>query len=164
MVSELLAAHDGQDVLPHVREFLDKVGPDPDVEQAAQALSEDDAWRLYHSDIVWDMSGANVGGTTLGGVQRGPRELAQWWWTFAAVWASYEYRMQGKPEDLGEWVLTKGDVIATARNGQAVQMPVWQLWTVGEGRVTEMRAFVSETAARAAAGPEAGAGPQAAGS
>ena len=161
VVSELLAPHDGQDVLPHVREFLDKVGPDPDTEYAAQVLSEDEVWRLYSPDVVWDMTGANVGGTSIGDVQRGPRELAQWWRTFAAVWASYEYRMQGQPEDLGDWVLTKGDVIATARNGQAVQMPVWQLWASGEGKVTAMRAFVSEQAARASAGPETATGPQA---
>jgi hypothetical protein len=55
-------------------------------------------------------------------------------------------------QDLGDWVLTKGDVVATARNGQTVEMPVSQLRKLADGHVTVMRGFLTEADARAAAG------------
>jgi ketosteroid isomerase-like protein len=151
VVSDLLAAHDGQDVLPRIEHALNEAGAQPAIDQAAEALEKDPGWRLYHPEIEWDMTRSGLGETGLGGVHRGYAELFEWWSNFARVWGSYVYHVRDR-QDLGEWVLTKGDVVATARNGQAVEMPVWQLWAVGDGRVTVMRAFITEADARDAVG------------
>ncbi|MGO8906813.1 MAG: nuclear transport factor 2 family protein [Solirubrobacteraceae bacterium] len=154
VVGELLAVHDGKSVLPSIEETLKSLSPEPSTEaagteaartEAARVLGEDDAWKLCSPEIVWDMTP-----TGLGVVAHGASELFQWWSTWIAAWSSYEYSVKDT-QDLGEWVLTKGDVVVTARNGQAVEMPVWQLWKVADGRVTVMRGFLTEADARAAA-------------
>jgi hypothetical protein len=147
-VGKLLAVHDGKDVLPAIQKALDSLGPDPQPEAAIRVLEEDEAWRHCSPEIVWDMTP-----TGLGLVAHGARELCQWWSTWVAAFTKYIYRSnENDYQDLGDWVLTKGDVVATARNGQAVEMPVWQLWKVADGRVTVMRGFLKEADARRAAG------------
>jgi len=159
VVGQLLAVHDGEDVLPQIEKTLSSLGPEPQTEEArteaaVRALGEDEAWGLCSPTIVWDMTR-----TGLGQVAHGASELCQWWSTWIVAWSQYEYSMSKEDtRDLGEWVLTKGQVVATARNGQAVEMPVWQLWKVTNGRVTVMRGFLTEADARAAADAGAAAG------
>jgi ketosteroid isomerase-like protein len=145
VVGRLLAADDGENVLPRIEETLQRVGPDPQQQTAIKVLAEDEVWRLCSPEIVWDMSA-----TGLGSVAHGARELCQWWSAWVPAWTRYVYRVD-ESRDLDEWVLTKGEVVATARNGQAVEMPVWQLWKVADGHVTVMRAFLTEADALAAA-------------
>jgi hypothetical protein len=144
----MLAVYRGKDALPPIKKALDSLGPDPPSEAAIKVLEDDEAWRFCSPEIVWDMTP-----TGLGLVAHGARELCQWWSTWAAAWTDYTYSTsENDYQDLGNWVLTKGDVVATARNGQAVEMPVWQLWKVDDGRVTVMRGFLTEADARRAAG------------
>lgn len=151
VVGQLLEVYEGKDVLPHIEETLKKsLGPEPQTEEtrteaAVRALGEDDAWRFCSPEIEWDMTP-----TGLGVVANGAGELCQWWSTWIAAWSKYVYKVS-KTQTLGEWVLTMGQVVATARNGQAVEMPVWQLWKVADGRVTVMRLFLTEADAHAAA-------------
>jgi len=49
-----------------------------------------------------------------------------------------------KYRDLGGWVLTPVDVRAVGRGGIPLQMQAFQIWQVQNGKVTVMRAFVSE--------------------
>jgi hypothetical protein len=153
VVGKMLAVHDRKDVLPSIGKALAAFkGLRPhartDADVAEKALGKDRAWRLCSPEIVWDMSA-----TGLGPAAHGAGEMCEWWSTWVAAWSKYVYSVDEKDrKDLGEWVLTKGDVVATARNGQSVEMPVWQLWKVADGRVTVMRAFLTEGAARAAAG------------
>jgi hypothetical protein len=148
VVGKLLAVYDGKDVLPQIEKALTSLGPDPQTEAAISVLEQDDAWQLCSPEIEWDMTP-----TGLGLVAHGARELFQWWSTWVAAWTKYIYSVnEDDCHDLGDWVLTKGDVVATARNGQAVEMPVWQLWKVADGRVTVMRGFLTEADARASAG------------
>jgi hypothetical protein len=147
VVGELLAVHHGKNVLPHIEETLNSLGPEPRTDAVVSALEKDPAWGLCSPEIVWDMTP-----TGLGVVAHGASELCQWWSTWIAAWSSYVYTVsEDDTRDLGEWVLTMGQVVATARNGQAVEMPVWQLWKVGDKRVTVMRGFLTEADARAAA-------------
>jgi len=149
----MLAVHDGEDVLAPIEKALEafkRLGPDSqtDADVAENVLGQDDAWGLCSPGIVWDMSA-----TGLGPAAFGARALCQWWTAWVGAWTSYVYSVNEKDyQDLGEWVLTKGDVVATARNGQAVEMPVWQLWKVADGHVTVMRAFLTKADARKAAG------------
>jgi hypothetical protein len=156
VVAKMLAVHDDKDVLPSIGKALEAFkGLRPhsrtDANVAAKALGKDRGWRLCSPEIVWDMSA-----TGLGPAAHGAGELCQWWTTWVTAWSKYVYRVDEKnQQELGEWVLTKGDVVATARNGQSVELPVWQLWKVADGRVTVMRAFLTESDARAAAGVRA---------
>jgi hypothetical protein len=153
LVGKMLAVHDGEDVLPSIRKALKafkglRPHAQTDADVAEKVLGKDNGWRLCSPEIVWDMSP-----TGLGPVAIGARALCQWWMAWVPAWTKYEYSMNEKDRrDLGEWVLTRGDVVATARNGQSVEMPVWQLWKVADGRVTVMRGFLTKNDARAAAG------------
>jgi ketosteroid isomerase-like protein len=54
--------------------------------------------------------------------------------------------------DLGEWVLTVIDVRARGRGGIPVEMRVFELYRVRDGKVAVFRAYLSEHAALEAAG------------
>jgi ketosteroid isomerase-like protein len=61
------------------------------------------------------------------------------------VFRVVEYR------DLGGWVVVPTDVWARGRDGIPVEMRVFQIFRVREGKVAVMRAFLSEEEALAAA-------------
>src|SRR5262249_28859081 len=124
VVRTLLGAHDGENVVPHIEAALERLGSDSGKEAAIEALERAKGWRLCSPEVEWDMSA-----TGLGAVAHGASELCQWWSAWVPAWSRYVYSMD-ESRDLGEWILTKGDVVATARNGQSVEMPVWQLWKV----------------------------------
>ena len=146
VVRQHLAPHEGEDLLPVIKELLERFGPDPQPDAVlAGPLAGDPGWRLTHPDIEWDMSA-----TQMGGVVRGARELAVWWAVWVAVWSSHVYRMR-EYRDVGDWVLTVADVHATAR-GYSVEPQIFQVWQVKDGKVSLMRAFLSEADALKAVG------------
>lgn len=147
VVRNLLSAHEGEDVLPAVRDSLERFGPDPQVDSATAVLADDPGWKYYDPEIEWDMSNA----TGIETRARGLRELAVWWSLWVAAFTRHEYS-NVRYEDLGGWVLTVADVDARARdNSEVEKMPAVQMWRVEGGKVTVMRAFRSEEEARAAA-------------
>jgi hypothetical protein len=146
VVKELLGAHEDRNVLEAIHETMSKVDEgDAGRDAMIAALKADQGWRHYSPDVVWDMSE-----TGLGAPVHGVPGLFEWFRDWAARFSDYKYTVApGDYEDLqGGRVLTKGVVEATAHNGQTVSMPVWQTWTVAEGEVTGMKAFLSEKAAR----------------
>ena len=145
VVRQHLSPHEGEDLLPVVRELLERFGPDPQPDAVLESLAEDPGWRLTHPDIEWDLSA-----TGMGSVARGTRELALWWAVWTAVWSSHVYRMR-EYRDLGDWVLTVADVHATAR-GYSVEPQIFQVWQVKDGKVIVMRAFLSKADALKAVG------------
>jgi ketosteroid isomerase-like protein len=148
IVRHFNAPYDGENVLPRIREALDRYGPDPDRARVLAVWADDPAWRFAHPDLEWDTSATGFG--TAG---RGPREVALFWADWVEGWTRYLYRVQGY-RDLGEWVLTVSDVQATARDGLELNMQSVQLWQVREGKVAVMRAFLTEAEALEVVGLE----------
>jgi hypothetical protein len=145
IVRSLLAAHEGEDVLPAVRDSLQRLGPDPQPDAAAAVLADDPGWKYYHRDIEWDTSGVSGVATKANGL----RELAVWWSLWVAAFSRHEYK-NVTYQELGDWVMTVADVDAQSCEVD-VRRPAVQLWRVSNGKVTVMRAFESEDDARAAA-------------
>ena len=134
--------YDGRDMAAVVREFLTGAGPaDPESLAAAvkREVATNPVWRHLDVDIVWDLSAAGAVGST----HRGFDEVARYWVEWAGVWEAYTYRVR-EYRDLGERVLTVADVEGRAHNGLEVGMTVFQLWEVRDGKITSMRAFLSE--------------------
>jgi len=138
--------HEGQDVIPLLRELLEQYGPDRDPDQILAVWAEDPAWRHAHPEIEWDTSG--VGG--LGATPKGPSAISDWWADWTEAWKTYAYR-NVVYRDLGEWVLTESDVEATGPDGIEVKMRVFQIWKVRDDRVIAVRVFLDEAEALAAA-------------
>jgi ketosteroid isomerase-like protein len=145
VVREHLVPHEGEDVLPVIKGLLDRFGPDAEPDAILATLADDPGWRLTAADVEWDMSA-----TAMGGVAHGVRELAVWWGVWVAVWSTQVYRMR-EYRDMGDAVLTVGDVHATAR-GYSVDPEIFQVWRVRDGKIVLMRAFLSEEDALNAVG------------
>jgi ketosteroid isomerase-like protein len=139
--------YEGEDVLPAIRESLERFGPDPQPEVVLARWAEDPGWQHVHPDIEWDTSATGA----FGSVVRGPTEVARWWREWTETWESYVYRTV-RYRDLGEWVLSRANVEARSRDGISVEMPVFQLWQVRDGKVAALRAFLSEQEALEAVG------------
>jgi hypothetical protein len=137
----------GRDVAAELRDQLAAVDEN-DAEAMLEAMrgfiAQTPSWQHLHPEIVWDAGG-------MFGCARGLDEFALFWPEWAGLWESYvphmlEYR------DLGGWVLLPARVEARGRDGIAVEMLIFQLFQVRDGKVAVMRAFMSERAALAAAG------------
>jgi SnoaL-like protein len=133
------------DVLDEIRKTLSRLGPDPrEPAEAITTQAEAAGWVAYDPQIVWDMSA-----TGMGGVNRGPREVALWWSTVAASVDSYEYDVLAC-DDVGDWVLSAADVTAAPCKSPPQTLRVHQIWQLRDGKVLLMRAFLSEDDAKAA--------------
>lgn len=141
--------YEGEDLVPPTRAMVERIGDDPQRATVLAAWAEDPAWQHVHPEIEWDVSAGGV----LGGKARGAREMALWWAEWVEVWASYVYRVV-EHRDLGDWVLTSADVRARGRDGVPIEMRIFQLWQVRDGRIAAYRAFFSEQEALQAAGAE----------
>jgi hypothetical protein len=137
--------YDGRDLAAALHDRLAKV----DIEDREAVLesmraffAEEGTWAHLQEDLVWD------GG--LAGSVRGLDEFALFWPEWAGLWESYTARMV-EYRDLGSWVLVPAAVEARGRGGIAVEMRVFQLFQVRDGKVAVMRAFASGEAALAAA-------------
>jgi hypothetical protein len=133
-----VAPHDGQDVLPRIRESLERFGPDPKADVVLATWAEDPGWQYAHADLTWDTTAMGLGSAVCG-----PRGVALSWADWVERWDRYVYRMR-EYSDLGAWLLTSADVQATARDGLPVEMPSFQLWQIKDGKVIVKRAFLSE--------------------
>lgn len=140
--------YDGEDVLPKIRQDLDRVGSNPQSDAVLATWANDPAWRFAHPDLEWDTSAMGMGNAA-----RGPRDVAAFWRDWVEGWNRYVYLVR-EYRDLGDWVLTVSDVEATARDGLRLEMKSFQLWRVRDGRVAVMRAFLSEPEAIIAVGLE----------
>jgi hypothetical protein len=130
-----------------IRESLERFGPDPQPEAVLAEWRDDPGWQYGHPEIEWDVRATGAFGT----VAHGPREVALWWADWVEAWDSYVYRIS-EYRDLGDWVLTPTDVKARGRGGIPVEMRVFQLWQVRDGKVAALRAFLSEREALEAVG------------
>jgi hypothetical protein len=147
IVRRFLAPHDGEDILPRIRALLERFGPDPRAEAVLAGWAEDPGWRFAHPDLRWDTSA-----TGMGSLACGPREVVLSWSDWVEGWTRYVYRIV-QYRDLGDSVLTIADVEAMAR-GLPVEMKSFQVWEVRDGKVSAMRAFLSEQQALNAVGLE----------
>ena len=135
--------YDGRDLAALIRERLDGIDfddRDAVAPAAANAILADPITRHLHADVVWDLTGA---GDTFFGRLQGLAAVAQYWVDWAGVWESYVYRVN-EYRDLGESVLTVADTRARSREGMDLRMNVFQVWTVRDGKIAGMRAFLSE--------------------
>ena len=134
------------DLVPWVREFVARLGPDFQREAVLAYYADDPVLQHIHPDIEWDASfGA------LSAVARGARELALWMSDWMEMWQSYvhcvvEYR------DLGDWILVPVDVRARGLTGVPVEMRVFQILQVRDSKVAVFRSFRTEQKALEAAG------------
>ena len=138
---------EGDDLVPAIRESVEQLGPDPTVEAVLALWDEDPGWRYAHPDIEWDISGTGAVGAAI----HGPLEVAAWWADWVDVWDSYIYRMLAY-RDLGDWVLTPTQIRASGRDGITVEMEIFQIWRVRDGKIAVLRAFLTEPEAVEAAG------------
>jgi ketosteroid isomerase-like protein len=101
-----------------------------------------------HSDIEWHTSATGAIGT----VARGAEEVGDWWADWVRAWESYVFRSTGEYRDLGAWVLAPVDVSARGRAGIPVEVRVFELFRLRDGKIAAYRAFLSEQEALEAAG------------
>ena len=145
IVQRLQAPYGGTDLVPRIRELVERFGSNPELEALVALWSEDPGWRYMHPEIDWDP------GPGLLGRARGLAELSRWWAEWVEAWESYVFRVS-ELRDLGEWVLAVIDVQARGRGGIPVEMRVFELYRVRDGKVAVFRAYLSEHAALQAAG------------
>ena len=138
--------HNGENMVPILREFVEGVTDWSDTDAVVTALADDPAWQHLHSDIEWDWSALEFFG-----VARGFFELAVVWRELVEVWESYVYEMR-EYRDLGDWVLTVNDVRVRGREGIPLEARAAQLWKVRDGRIVIVRVFRSEAQALKAVG------------
>ncbi|MDX6673676.1 MAG: SnoaL-like domain [Solirubrobacteraceae bacterium] len=138
---------EGDNLVPVIRGAVEQLGPDATPEAILAWWVEHPGWRYAHPDIEWDISATGAVGAAI----RSPRELAAWWADWIEVWDSYIYRMLSY-RDLGDWVLTPTQIRAHGRDGITVEMDVFQMWQVRDGKVVALRAFLSEREALEAVG------------
>jgi len=147
IVRDLNGPYEGLDVATIIREAVDRFGPDPDPAVVLSEWAQDPAWRHIHPEIEWDLTGTGAVGVTA----NGPREVALFWADWIEAWKSYVYQVV-EYRDLGDWILTPTEVRASGPEGIPVEMRLFQIWRVRDGKVATMRAFLSEREALQAAG------------
>lgn len=138
--------YEGADLMPLIREWVGRFGTEPDPDVVLSTWAEDPAWRHVDPNVQWDTSA--IGG--IGSKVTGPREVARWWGDWTEAWESYVYRTDAY-RDLGEWVFTQTHIEARTTSDLPVEMTVFQLWRVRDGKVAVCRVFTSEAEALEAA-------------
>ena len=141
------APYDGDDLIPMIREALQRVGPDPQPDAVLAVWAEDPSLQHLRPDVEWDVSALGA----VGSVARGARELALWWADWVEGWESYVYRIL-EYRDLGDWVLTPTAFEARGRGGIEVEGRLFQVWQVRDGKIAVLRAFLTEQEALEAVG------------
>ena len=148
---ELVRAHlepyDGEDIIPTIRTYVERLGPAPEPEAVLALWAEDPGWRHVHPECEWEVAGGGPLDTKVAG----PTGVARWWAEWTEVWESYVYRVV-EYRDLGEWVLALVDVRARGRGGIPVETRTFEIRGFREGQVAVCRVFSSEPDALKAAG------------
>jgi hypothetical protein len=147
IVRSFNAPHEGQNVVPVIREMVERLGPDPQPDAVLAEWGEDPGYQNLHPEFELDVSAAGAFGT----VARGPREVMLSWAGWIEAWESYVYRTV-EYRDIGDWVLQTVDVRARGRGDIPVEMRTFQVWQVRDGKVAVYRAFLSEQDALEAVG------------
>jgi len=148
VVRAAVTAHEGRDLAVFIRDRLVDVDLNDSAElerRVTEWAAEDPMIRHFAPDIAWDATAIGVTGTA-GGLH----ELAAWYRDWMGLWESYVYRMV-EIREVDGWILTPTDVRARGRDGIELEMRVFQLWRVRDGRVVVMRAFLTEEEALVAA-------------
>src|SRR3984893_3742022 len=87
-VRRLTAPYEAVDLVPFIRDYVERFGPDPDEDAVLAASAEDPSWRHFHPDIEWEASVPGLPSSV-----HGIRELAMWWGDRAGAWGCDEGRM-----------------------------------------------------------------------
>jgi hypothetical protein len=146
VVRRFVQPGESEDLVPWVREFVERLGPDFQREAVIAYCAQDPGLQHIHPDIEWDMP---LGGFS--GVARGAREWALWMVDWLETWESYAHRAV-EYRDLGDWVLVPMDVRARGLMGVPVEMRAFQIYQVRDGKVAVLRVFRTEQKALEAAG------------
>jgi len=141
--------HNGEDMVPIIREFVDGITDWSDTDAVVAAAASDPMVRPMHPDVEWDASAIGV----FFGVAHGLYGLALFWKDWVETWERYVYEMR-EYRDLGDWVLTINDARARGRGGIPVEAPVFQTWKVRDDKIVIVRLFGSEAEALKAVGLE----------
>jgi hypothetical protein len=148
LVRRARATYDGRDLVPDIREMVERLGPEPQSKAVLAFWAENPLWQYLHPDIELDTSATGLAGS----VARGPREVIRWWSDWVDVWESYVVRLTTDYRDLGEWVLASVDIHAQGRGGISTEVRAFELYQVRDGKVAVYQTFLSERAALEAAG------------
>jgi hypothetical protein len=140
------APHNGEDMVPVIREFVEGIVDWSDTDAVVAAMATQPNARHLHPEVEWDTSGQGVLG-----VAHGLYEVATGWREWVELWESYIYEMR-KYEDLGDWVLTVNGTRARGRGDISVEMQSFQVWQVRDGKIVIVRTFLSEAEALRAVG------------
>jgi ketosteroid isomerase-like protein len=148
VVRAAVTAHEGRDLAAFIRERLVDVDLDDAAElerRVADLAAEDPMLQHFAPDIAWDATAIGITGTA-GGLQ----QLAAWYRDWMGLWQSHVFRV-AEIRQVDGWILTPTDVRARGRDGIELEMRVFQLWRVRNGKVVVMRAFLTEEEALVAA-------------
>jgi hypothetical protein len=148
VVRRARATYDGRDLVPDIREMVERLGPEPNSDAVLAFWAENPLWQYLHPDIEFDTSATGLAGS----VARGPREVIRWWSDWVDVWESYVVQLTPEYRDLGEWVFASVDIRAQGRGGISAELRVFELYQVRDGKVAVYRTFLSERAALEAVG------------
>jgi hypothetical protein len=100
--------------------------------------AEDPMMRHVHLEIVWD-----TGASAVVAPARGLVALAAWYRDWMGLWESYVFRVI-EYRELGRWCSCPPMCWPEGRDGIAVEMRVFQIFRVRQGKIAVMRAFLSE--------------------
>ena len=140
--------HNGEDMVPIIREFVEGVTDWSDTDAVVASLATDPNIRPMHPEVEWDASAF-----AFAGLAHGLYELAVFWREWVEVWESYVYEMR-EYRDLGDWVLTINDARVQGREGIPLETHAAQLWKVRDGMIVIVRLCRSEAEALKAVGLE----------
>jgi hypothetical protein len=148
IVRQFTAPANGVDLVPELREMTQVLGPEFAPRAVLAWWAEDPAWKYLDPDIEWFSDAPLLAETA-----RGAREVALWWKEWVEIWESYVFTTVELRDVGGGWVLNVSDIHARGRQGIDVEMRVFEVAAVSEGKITAYGSgFRSERAALKAAG------------
>jgi|GEM_PF-1093920 len=148
IVRRFVEAYDGEDLVPRIQEAVEQLGPDFQVDAVLDYWAQDAALKYVHPNVEWDSDVTGLSAAT-----RGPRDVTLWLVAWCQAWESLVNRVAGY-RDLGEWVLVRTDTQARGRDGIALEMRRFHLYTVRDGKIATFRSFGTEPEALKASGLE----------
>jgi ketosteroid isomerase-like protein len=149
IVRRYLESANGRDLVPELEEMVKLFGPESESSAILAHWADHPVWRHTHRDLEWFSDAPLLARTA-----RGPQEIIRWWAEWVEVWERYVFTTV-ELRDLGDWVLNVADVHARGRQGIDVEMRVFELARVRDGKIAVYYAgFRSEHAALKAVGLE----------
>jgi ketosteroid isomerase-like protein len=148
VVRRFLATDEGEDVVPRIRAAVRQLGPDFAPDAVLAFWAEDPAMKHVHPDVEWHSTVTGLSAAT-----HGPSDVTRWLVAWSQAWESLVNRVAGY-RDLGEWVLVSMDTQARGRDGIALEMRRFHLYSVRDGKVATFQSFGTEQDALKAVGLE----------